>query len=251
MNREIDSENSPEESLRLKKYLDSNPADAQYFQELQQAHLMIGEVEDLEFPAYSREQLFEKIREIDRRKRSGISNVISSTRENLRVIWGRRQLCGFAVGMAVGIIAAFALFYFYGNPEQDDLSNYYGSLVSSKYRDLSPLGSYQFEEKEISGSIRTSAHGNRELLVFIHLSSPAQNRILIEFEDSAIFKGITASEKADFGLHKDKESIEIAHSGEAEYLLAFASDSPEDQSITMKIFSENRLLVNKKISGGN
>jgi hypothetical protein len=107
MNGEIDGANSREESLELKRYLDTLPEAKRYYEDLKAVTQMFDQAEELTPPPYLRKTILTSI--FEREGEEERKSVFTSVLAGIRLTFSRQYAYSFTAGIIAGILL-FAIF---------------------------------------------------------------------------------------------------------------------------------------------
>ncbi len=248
MNGEIDGANSREESLELKRYLDTHPEAKRYYEDLKTVTHMFDQAEELTPPPDLRETILTSI--FEREGGEERRNVFTSILAGLRATFSRRYAYSFTVGIIAGILL-FALFSWIVPWRQpaEDLDNLLGTITTGNLREVTTVGPIDFHFPSVTGSARVRYTEDR-ILAAIQLSAKSEIQVLFHHDENVRFEGLRSLKSCNHEMRVTGEETELSHIGICEYIIVFEDVHRSHPQIGFKIFADGNLLFERSIVPG-
>ncbi|MGH7451968.1 MAG: anti-sigma factor family protein [bacterium] len=247
IHQEIDAENSPDETAKLKAYLAQNTEARKLYDDLAVAANMLREVKAVEPPSTLKKSILRSIqpdRYIARAKKSapgGIRNLVD-------MLFGAPSYqLKYAYTFAFGLMAGLFIYALMSNTNQQqagiDNSNLYGTLAwleaAGNFASADSMA-VDLEAGRVSMQVKSSP---KQVIAELHLNTIKETTIQLEFEENDLgFSGVSQSNsQAGVAFNRDEHVLKLTTRGENRYVIAFANKAPTASSLRFKLFVSDTL----------
>ncbi|HKI78591.1 MAG TPA: hypothetical protein VKA26_08635 [Ignavibacteriaceae bacterium] len=236
INKEIDHIISPDEKIKLDKYLSENKFAKEYYEELR---LTEDYLDKLPVPAPSENLKKQIINSIDFSKYSpkahkqGFFSTLFAPKFKLAYT--------FAVGLLVGIICYAILVNNSNNINIDDI---YGTIGTTS--NANTINEFPLNYSDISGKIELKKYDNN-FWFNLDLNSTQQFDIKISFPEQVKFSNIRLGLAKDIKISKGPDFIKTTNAGHQKYSLLFLTETSETAKVKMQVFQSGSILFEKNL----
>ena len=239
MNLEIDGVIAKEERRELSSYLESHPDALEYYNALKGTAAVLDGAEEIEPPAALSRDIIESIFE----KHSDAEERCLSTRDVSRRKFRWRPGFAFAAGIIAGLfLFASALLFIMKSPPGEEYL--YGTIAGSD--DTAVERTVVIDEPGARGSVRTRRSGDR---IIAELEISSQGELLVQFIHGGEihFESVQLKRPGTPRISVHEGRIELAISGENEYLIGMSDTSPSHSPIDLRITSSGVVVFEERI----
>lgn len=237
MQRELDGENSPEESRRLQSLLAENGEARQLYDELSAVDSHLRQAEMVEPPAWLKRSIMDSL-PARRTDRPGLADFLRGLWETMQARPALAYAYTFVVGLAVGL-ALFAIAL--EGPSQDGVV---GTLVDAgAMEDLETRSSTPIELPGFTAQVELMT--SRELLV-VDVSADAQEQVEVRVvpEPAVSLRGFTRrGGTAPIDIQDD--AVRFGVQGSNRYSLLF--ERADGVVIRLEVRRDGRLLYEERL----
>lgn len=247
IHREIDAENTPDETAKLKAYLAKNVEAGKLYDELVAANTMLREVKAVEPPHNLKKNILRSIQP-DRYAVRAKKPAPGSIRSLVDMLFGAPSYqLKYAFTFAFGLMAGLFIYALMSNTSQQqvaiDNSNLYGTMAW-----LDAAGSFKavdsmavdLEAGRISMLVKSSS---KQVLAELHLNTIKEATVQLEFDGKALgFSGVSqASSRAGAAFSSNGNTLKFINLGANQYLIAFANKTQGTSLLRFKLFASGTL----------
>ncbi|MCI0696663.1 hypothetical protein L0337_32255, partial [candidate division KSB1 bacterium] len=245
---EIDAENTPDETAKLKAYLAKNAEARKLYDELAAAANMLREVKAVEPPGNLKKNILRSIQP-DRYAVRAKKPALGGIRSVVDVLFGAPSYqLKYAFAFAFGLMAGLFIYALMSDTSQQqqaviDNSNLYGTMAW-----LDAAGSFKavdsiavdLEAGRLSMQVKSSS---KQVIAELRLNTIKETTIQLEFDGNDLgFSGVSqASSQAGAAFSSDGHTLKFINLGENQYLIAFAKKRLGASSLRFKLFASDTL----------
>lgn len=235
--KEIDKNNSQEESIILKNYLAQNPEAQTIYDSyirLSETLIQAGEIEP---PHSLKNNIMSSItvnKYFRREKTTFFQTIINAFKIKINI--------RYAYSFATGIIAGILILTLFNNNldgisslENDALS---GAIIySDTVEKLKTVDKKDFAFPNVKGSIEIKSRGNI-VHTIVDINSTVETELFIRFpENNLVFNGFRQHSPLSRSFHADRDFVKIIHREDNKYFLTFRSNTAKMSNIDFEIHS--------------
>lgn len=249
IHREIDGENSPNESARLKEYLVENKEARLLYEELAAASRMLSTVQEVEPSSNLKKRILNGIQpsRYAPRERATLLSGIKNLTENIFATPSHKMKYAytFAFGLLAGVIIYSVFVESLRENNLIDISDFYGTISQSQSSGrFVDADRGEINLPEVSGSISTRYSKDLALCeVTLHPLNNAE--VVLEFDESQLAFNSFMKLKADGSttINTTGGSVRLSNFGNGAFVFVFIKkDSIKTAAVNCKIFSNGKLL---------
>ncbi len=249
IHREIDRENSSDESAKLKEYLAENEEARLLYDELAAASRILSAVQEVEPSGNLKKRILNGIQpsRYAPRERATLLSGIKNLTEN--IFGSPSYKMKFAHAFAFGLFAGAAIYSVFNSSLTEnnliDISDFYGTISQSQSSGRFVDADYgEINLPEVSGSI--SMRYSKDLaLCEVALHSQNNTEVVLEFDESQLAFNSFMKLKADGSttINATTGSLRLSNFGDGAFVFVFVKkDSTKRAAVNCKIFSSGKLL---------
>jgi hypothetical protein len=246
IHQEIDAENTPDETAKLKAYLAQNTEAGKLYDEFTAAANMLREVKAVAPPGNLKKSILRSIQP-DRYAVRARKPAPGGIRSLVDALFGApsyqlKYAYAFAFGLMAGLFI-YALMSSTGQQAAIDNSNLYGTLAwlddAGNFAAVDSMA-VDLEAGRVSMLVKSSP---KQVIAELHLNTLKETTIHLEFEENDLgFSGVSqASSQAGAAFSSDGHTLKFRNLGENQYLIAFANKTPTASSLRVKLFASDVL----------
>jgi hypothetical protein len=239
MNLEIDGVISDEDRHELERYLESHPDALEHYTALRNTAVMLDGTEMIEPPAALSRDIIESIFERHSEAKGRCLSTGGVSRRTFR--W--RPGFAFAAGIITGLfLFASALLFVMNSPPGEE--NLYGTIAG--LNDTAVQWTTVIDGPGVQGSVRTRRSGET---IVAELEIWSSDEILVQLihGDEIHFEGVLARRPGTPRISVLPGRIELAVSGECEYIIGMNDRSVHRSPIDLRITSSGEVIFEKRI----
>lgn len=247
IHQEIDAENSPDQTAKLKAYLAQNTETRKLYDELVAAANVLREVNAVEPPRNFKKNILRSIqpnRYTARAKKPAPGGI----RSLVDMLFGAPSYqLKYAFVFACGLMAGLFIYALMSNTSQQqagiDNSNLYGTMAwldtAGNFAAVDSMA-VDLEVGRVSMQVKSSP---KQVIAELHLNTIKETTIQLEFEENDLgFSGVSqASSQAGASFSSDGHTLKFINLGENQYLIAFANKTSAVSSLRFKLFASDTL----------
>ncbi len=247
IHQEIDAENSPDETAKLKAYLAKNTEARKLYDELAAAANMLREVKALEPPHDLKKNILRSIQP-DRYTARAKKPAPGGIKSLVDMLFGAPSYqLKYAFVFAFGLMAGLFIYALMNNtsPQQTaiDNSNLYGTMAW-----LEAAGNFKAVDSmavdlDIGRASMLVKSSPKQIIAELHLNTIKETKIQLEFDRNDLgFSGVSqASSQAGAAFSSDEHTLKFLNLGENQYLIAFANKTQDTSLLRFKLFASGTL----------
>ncbi len=239
INLEIDGNISDEDRHELERYLESHTDALEHYNALRNTADMLDGTEEIEPPAALSRDIIESIFE---RHSEAKGRCLSTGGVSWRTFRWRPGFA-FAAGIIAGLfLFASAMLFIMKSPIGE--GNLYGTIAGSK--ETAVQRTVVIDVPGVQGSVSTRRSGET-IVAELEIWSP--NEILVQFihGDDIYFEGIRTERPGTPRISVFAGRIELALTGEGEYIIGLNDRSGSHSPIDLRITSNGDVLFEERI----
>jgi hypothetical protein len=248
MNMDLDGALSPSESAELRRRIASDPEAEKYFESLRATVTTVDACEEREPPAHIEERILAAV-PFGRYPAGSTRKGLAARLEQWFFSPRLRYAAVFAGGLAFGIIVYAAISY--DNGRSDDMldnSDYWGTMRhindADGFKQTDVLG---VDLDGVRGQV--SLHESEAILLAdVALESSGEIEWVLEYDAKGVsFDGYRCFDGARGNVVAGKAEMRVLQTGGAHYLLFFTQKDHPVRPIVVKIYSADRLLLERSL----
>src|SRR5690554_286137 len=248
IHRELDDENSAEDSRRLQNLLREQPDLQRVFDELSEVDATLKASDAVEPPVWLKRSIMDALPE-----RGSSRSVFAGLKELIGTLWqpvhARPALAyayTFAIGLAVGL-AVFAIALKDAPATEEHL---YGTLADrDALARLEPSGRVDIQLPEVAGTAELMS--SRDLFtieLLMQSDEPVELRLV---PDPALeLRGITRTSDSPSDMRVDADAVQVEIEGAQSYTVLFDRVDAGSAGVRLQIYRDGRLLHEELLQGG-
>lgn len=240
IHRELDGENSPDESRRLQALIADNGEARKLFEELSAVDSRLRESEMVEPPPWLKRSVMDALPEQRRSTSTGLSAFLGNLREMMQA----RPALAYAYTFVIGLAAGLALFAVaLQNAPEGEL---YGTLVDREALErLSAVEATPIQLPGFSGEIELLT--SRELLAIdVIVEAQQQTEVRLATEPSLKLRGFTRR-SGDGSVDVQDNTIVLTVDGPQQVALLFDRRTEEPSEVRLEVRREGRLIHEERL----
>ncbi len=247
IHQEIDAENAPDETAKLKAYLAQNTEARKLYDELVAAANMLREVNAVEPPRNLKKSILRSIQP-DRYAVRAKKPAPGGIRSLLDMLFGAPSYqIKYAYVFAFGLMTGLFIYALMSNTGQQqaviDNSNLYGTMAwLDATEDFQAVDSMavNLEVGRVSMRVKSSA---KQVIAELRLNTIKETKIQLEFEENDLgFSGVSqANSRAGAAFSSNGHTLKFINLGENQYLIVFANKTPGASLLRFKLFASDTL----------
>lgn len=248
MHREIDGLNAPEESKKLKEYLEKNSEAQELFNQFVSISNKLGEVEEITPPPDLKPNIMHAISgSAYQPKKQG--NALKSLLNSLRLRFNYRYAYAFSFGLIAGIILYSMYVKTLNTGVSSDISDLYGTLIFNTQPEALHKGDdIHIDLEEVQGTIGVKYYKNT-IIAEIILESRNRIEVNIQYDENDLYmSGFFQSRNASSLVKMNDTHLRMTHLGENTYVVAFTNRAKTVTSLNVQILSSGTEIYSKAIS---
>jgi len=243
INKEIDGLNTPKESKQLRNYMRKNPEAHDLYNDLRKLSESLEKVEKVSPPPDLRKTILNTI-DMNKYAKKGrrphkFFKFLSSYRFNFRYAYI------FIAGMALGVFIYYSLL---DTAQESDTSHLIGTMIINETStSLEPISKIQINLNDISGTVSLKSEEN-VLFVEFEVNTKRYIETVIEFGQNGLdFLALSRLNKSSLKFEVDKQTIQIRHKGESNYIVFLTEPVPWIPQLKLKFYADENLLMERNL----
>jgi hypothetical protein len=247
IHQEIDAENTPDETAKLKACMAQNTEARKLYDEFAAAANMLREVKAVEPPGNLKKSILRSIQQ-DRYAVRAKKPALGGIRSVVDMLFGAPSYqLKYAFTFAFGLMAGLFIYALMSNTSQQqagvDNSNLYGTMAwldaAGNFKAVDSMA-VDLEAGRVSMQVKSSS---KQVIAELYLNTIKETMIQIEFEESDLgFSGLSqASSRAGAAFSSDGHTLKFINLGENQYLIAFANKTQGTSLLRFKLFASDAL----------
>lgn len=248
IHQEIDAENSPDETVKLKAYLAQNTEARKLYDELVAAANMLREVNAVEPPRNLKKSILRSIQP-DRYAVRAKKPALGGIRNLVDMLFGAPSYqLKYAYAFAFGLMAGLFIYALMSSTSQQqqamiDNSNLYGTMAWLDAAGNFTAADSMAVDLEVGRASILVKSSPRQVIAELRLNTTKEARIQLEFEETDLgFSGVSqASSQAGAAFSSNERSLKFINRGNNQYVIAFANKTPAVSSLRFKLFVSDTL----------
>ena len=239
MNLEIDGVISDEDRHELERYIESHPDALEHYNTLRNTTVLLGGTEEIEPPDALSRDIIESIFERHSEAKGRCLSTGGVSRRTFR--W--RPGFAFAAGIIAGLfLFASALLFIMKSPPGE--GRFYGTIAG--LNDAAVQSTAVIDGPGVQGLVRTRRSGEK-IIAELEIWSP--DEVLVQFihGDNIYFEGVRTGQPCTPRISVFTDRIELALSGEGDYIIGLNDASGSRSPIDLRITSNGEVLFEERI----
>lgn len=248
IHQEIDAENTPDETAKLKAFLAKNTEARKLYDELAAAAGMLREVKAVEPPGNLKNNILRSIQP-DRYAARAKKPVLGGIKSVVDMLFGAPSYqLKYAFAFAFGLMAGLFIYALMSGTSQQqqagiDNSNLYGTMAwleaAGNFKAVDSMA-VDLEAGRVSMLVKSSP---KQVIAELHLNTIEETKIQLEFDGNDLgFSGVSqASSRAGVAFNSDGHTLKFINRGENQYLIAFANKTQDESLLRFKLFVSDTL----------
>lgn len=239
IHRELDGENSPEESRRLHAFIAENLEARRLYDELSSVDQSLRHANMIEPPAWLKARVMEALP--TKRRSEGFS--LSAYLRDLMAPMQARPVLAYAYTFAIGILFGLGLFAVALQDTPGNEADLYGALVeNTSDADVLPI---QHPEFRARADVFTSG---RFIIVDLIIEAEEKVDVRLSSEPPQTLNGFTRkAENAGTTIDVDDEAIMLGIQGSDRWAVMFNVAESSDPEVRMEVRQEGRLIYEEQL----
>lgn len=240
IHRELDGENSPEESSRLHAFLAENSEAGRLYDELSTIDLHLRDAKMVEPPLWLKRNIMDSLPAEGRSRKFSLPAIF----RELSAAMQARPALAYAYTFALGIVFGLGIFAIALQDSQPREGELYGALANQNAADMEDL---PIQLPGFRGSAEVSTSGR---YIIVDLIAEADEKVDVRFvpESSLMLGGFARkADNADTSIEIDDDEIVLGIQGFDKFAVMFNVDESNDPSIRMEIRQAGRLIYEEQL----
>lgn len=240
IHKELDGLNDPEESKRLKDYLQKNEEARNFYEELRQLCRTLEEVEEIEPSPNLKKSI---VNAINWKKYAPAAKKRRTPAWLVRPLLNPKYAIVFASGVLIGIVGYAVFFTSWQKPRTSDLV---GMLMVDRSK-VKTTQSIPFHQEEVTGRFQLQV-GEETLIAELSSDSRQPIQMVLRFDpDDLKFLGFQRLTEAPVQLTTSKGVVELIHRGSCRSTILLKNLTSSETLLDLQIFLNQTIIVHRSI----
>jgi len=249
MHKEIDGENSPEESKRLRKHLEENSEARSLFDEMIAFNQILKQVKDVSPPTDLKAGIMQSLSPHPYPAYTSIK-AFGSLRSMFS--FNYRYGFSFAAGLILGMVSLFFIFRSGFSDESTDFSHLLGTISPENSQNLNVTKQEPFVLDEASGEVWIK-QSRTFVMAEIVIQSRESIEMVIQYDSSELyFNGFfQRGDNPSRHFQMDKNRVRISTMGDNRYAILFHRNRRQMNDVTLKLYHTDKLIFEQSLVSMN